>query len=348
MIDSLFLANLVQNRLNENNLGIEFLIYSDEGELVKNTKIGASIQKYTQGLIEIVSDNLIPIKANSLVFQTITTQLMIFVDLADSGFVDELGRKQSQHFIDVKNILEKIIEDFNGATIPIVDDNKTYTVSLSFSKPKPGQKTSLGDISQGLPLYMNITFAFFQNGVNANDCNIIINNENLYFTRFVISKIKQADQSQFANSDGAKTYALIGGKSLDMVIPVVNSPVNKLMMQDILEDDILNNALFVRIETPLYNKNFIGIFGTIGVNADVNSNLGYNVAVVEGVSNILNYSDDWIIEKTTEKSVTKILTAKGCVFWGDGSSDYVETRKTITHIYNDNLENHTIRQYKGV
>lgn len=348
MIDTLFLANQIEEQLNNNSLGIEFLIYADEGDMVKTVKTGAQIKKYTHGLIETISSNIVPIK--NISYLTITSQLMIIADLADTGYIEEGNKKrvQSDNLLNIKQCINEVIERLNGQTMTVSDGSKTYNVTMGFNKPTVGQKMSLGEISEGLPLYMIISFNFFENGVNANDCRIIVNNEDVYFTRAVVSKIKTADQNEFANVSGGRTAALIGGKSIDLIIPCVNSPVCKFIMQDILEDGVLNQALACRIETPLYNYNFIGILGNDSVSLDVGANLGYNISLVQGVEHILNYDNNWKSETTFETTITKNLTGPGFIFWGDNTSDYVETNGSITHNYHDNKTSHIIRVYGGI
>ena len=348
MIDTLFLANKIEEQLNMNDLGIEFLIYADEGDMVKTIKTGTKIKKYTHGIIETLSSNIVPIK--NISYLTITTQLMIVVDLADTGYVEEgeKQRVQSNNLINVKQCIDDVINRLNGQTLIMTEGNKSYSVTMGFNKPTPGQKMSLGEISEGLPLYMTISFNFFENGVNANDCRIIVNNEDLYFTRAVVSKIKTSDQNEFAAATGGRTATLIGGKSIDLIIPCVNSPACKLIMQDILEDGILNNALACRIETPLHNYNFIGILGNDSVSLDVGANLGYNISLVQGVEHVLNYDENWRTELTSEKTITKNLTGPGFIFWGDNTSDYISKNGSITHTYSDDKESHTIRIFGGV
>ena len=314
----------------------------------KTIKKGVSVEKYTHGLMETLSSTIVPIK--NMNYLTITAQLMILVDLADTGYVEEGNkhRAQSNNLINIKQCVNNLIANLNGQSINVLDDDKTYTLTMGFNKPTPGQKMSLGEISEGLPLYLTITFNFFENGVNANDCKIIINNENIYFTRAVVTKMKTADQNEFANMPGGRTCALVGGKSVDLVIPCVNTEVSKLIMQDILEDDPLNMAIAVRIETPLYSKNFIGILGNDTASIEVGANLGYNISLLQGVEHLLKYDSNWKIEETTESEVTKNMNGTGFIFWGDNTSDYVEDNATIKHTYKDDKDLHTIYIFRGV
>lgn len=348
MIDTLYLANQIQEQLNNNSLGMEFLVFADEGDLVKTQKKGNIEKRYVNALLDTISSNIVPIK--SISFQTINTQLTVLVDLVDAGFVEEgvKKRKQSRNLLNVKQCIEELTNTINGQTIILSDEGKSYTVSISMSRETVGQKMSIGEMYDCVPVYISISFALFENGVNANDCKIIVNNEDIYFTRFVVTKVKQADQSEFANTKGGKSYMLVGGKSLDIVVPTTNSIVGKFIMQDILENNELNKAVSVRIETPLHSHNFIGVLGTGSVNADINANLGYNISVVEGVEHLLTYGDGWKVENRNENTVSYNMLSKGTIYWGDGTSDYADKRQNISHTYIDGLPSHNIRIFGGV
>lgn len=345
MIQTLWLANYIENQLNNNNLGKKFLVFADEGDMRETRRKCGKTERYTNCLLEVMSNTLVPIR--NISFQTFNLQLMLIVDLMASGLQNEnqYNREQSTNLIDIKSILGGFINSLNGQTFAQEIDGKTYNMTITFGTLTDGQKMELGDVNEALPLYLSMTFTFFENGVNANDTHIYLNNEDLYFTRYVVSKVKTTDQNEYAGgTKGAKSYVLIGGKSIDMVIPVVNTPIGKKIMEDILGDEI-NEAYCVRVVTPLYEKRFIGILGNDTLNADAGANLGYNLSIVEGKENELKYGENWQIETTTEQTITKTILGQKTVFWGDNTSDYVEAGGELTHSYTDNKEKHIIRIY---
>ena len=367
MIDTLYLANYIETQLNANSLGKNFLVYADEGDM-RNAKRCCEYKYWTNCLLETISSSITPIKNMS--FQTETVQVMFIVDLAESGETTTglQDRVQSNNLIDVKTCIYEMIERLNGTTQTETIGGKTYSITLGFGSPTDGQKTQLGEVSEGLPIYLNITMAFFENGVNSNDCHIFVNGEDLYFTRCVVSKVNTADQSQFASSQGgSKAYMLNSGKSIDLIVPTVSTSVGTLIMRDIFEDG-KNNALDVYIQTPLYSKQFIGTFGNNSVSMDAGSNLGYNVSIVEGKENLLKYDNNWreytldeaditIPEGATDFSIINwsvYCTAFFSVYWGDGYGDNSnqpieqgeiasETGRRFYHVYTDGKTQHKIR-----
>lgn len=349
MIDTLYLANYLQNVLNQNSLGLDFLVFADEGDLVKTQKIGNVRKSYVQGLLEITSSNIIPIK--NIEFHTINTQLMILADTTDAGWVEESDkqRKQSRNLIDIKECLGELINMLNGLTTPLEVGNKTYTATFSISRPTDGQKDSLGHITEFLPLYMNISVNLFENGFNTNDIQLILNHENVHFTELVLSKIKTADQNAFAKDKATKTFALVGGKGIDFVMPALNTNFSKFVMEDFLDDNSLNRAVDVRLKTPLGTTQFIGVLGNTQISGNVGANVGYNLSIVQGVESVLKYDNNWEImqvEQGTEE-YTINMQAKGTIYWGDGTSSYIEEMQQVSHTYSDTSKGYTIYKFGG-
>jgi hypothetical protein len=349
MIDTLYLANYIQYVLNQNSFGLDFLIFADEGDLVATRKIGNQRKSFVQGLVEITSSTIVPVK--NLTFHTINAQLMILADLTDAGFIEETNkkRKQSRNLLNVKECLAEMIGKLNGLTTTFDDGDKTYNVTIGMSRATDGQKDSLGHITEFLPLYMNISFNLFENGVNTNNIKLIVNHENLHFTRIVLSKIKTADQNNFAKDKGSKTLALIGGKGIDLILPVLQTDFGKIVMEDFIDDNSLNRAIDVRLETPLGNSQFIGILGNTQISGDIGLNLGYNVSIVQGVEKLLKYDENWqkILVPIGTKTKTIDMNKEGTIYWGDGTSDYVTEIKSVTHTYTDTTKPYTIIKFGG-
>lgn len=360
MIDTLYIANFIEGQLNANSLGKHFLVFADEGEM-RNAKRCCEYKYWTNCLLESISSSITPIKNMS--FQTETVQVMFIVDLAEAGQtkVGAQDREQSNNLIDVKTCIYEMIERLNGTTQTQSIDSKSYTVTLGFGSPTDGQKTQLGEVSEALPIYLNITMSFFQNGVNANDCHVYVNGEDLYFTRCVISKVNTADQNQFAgDAGGSKAYMLNGGKSIDLILPTVSTTVGTMIMEDILEVN-KNEAISVGVVTPLYSKYFIGTFGNNSVSMDAGANLGYNVSIVEGKENLLKYETGrWVSVTLDEEQVEPSISMGNpqiegwgvivynddfCVHWGDGAAT-PQHDLLAWHSYTDSKTKHNIKIFK--
>lgn len=334
MIDILYLANFLQDELNKNTLGKEFRIFASEGDLIQSVKVNNKLRVYDQGIVRVVSSNIVPIK--NINFETINAQLMLLADIQRNSVSLEGSaedRPQSTNLLDVKQCVAEVISRVNGQTVNINLGGKSYALTVGLSLPTEGEKQGLGQIADAVPLYISVSFVFFENGVNANDCEIYINGENMYFTRATVTRIKTADTNTFANSKVNKGVALVGGKSVDLVVPVLSSEVSQIIMEDVLDDTKINRAVNVLVKTPLAEIEFIGLLGNTTLNLESGLNAGYNVSVIQGIEDALVYDDNWTVREQTKVIETVNMTNAGTIYWGDGTITKVEKAQTVNHTY---------------
>lgn len=341
MIDTLYMANFLQNKINENTKGLKFLIFADEGDLKQSTKKRNVVEEYTHGILQIVSDNIVPFE--NLQFQTINTQLMLFVDLASEGFEnitdnDGIKRLQSIRLIKVKECVNDLLEELNGKSTYINIEDRRFNLTITMGNPTDGTKTSLGEINDGFPLYLSIQFTVFENGVNSNYCKVLINGESIGYVQVVKSYLTQSDQGQFANI-GSKGYPLIGTFSYDFTTPLLEVGVTQKIIDHIMGEVRTDNAYCVSFEYP--NKEFNKIcFLAKAQETDVAGlNVGLNISFVDGFEDVLNYGDEWETQTTSASSISLIIARIGdIVFWGDGTSTIIKTLEDRSHIYPNESE----------
>ena len=346
MFNTKYLSTYFTNLLNEYgyNYGKSFKIFADEGELKTATKrYGKAPIEYTSGIVEVISSQLTPVRDIKL--HTYNIQITLFIDLALGGFNED---KESLNLIDIRDLLTQFISENNGVTSTISIGEKTFNQTMSFSYPTNGTKSDVGFISDCLPIYLTGTIALFQDGVNANDCKLIINGEEISFTRVVFTRTRTGDSQTFNGDESTKTIMQTQGLSIDFVVPALaTSDLSKLLMKDILSGG--NYALNVKIVTPLAERIFIGTFGNDSASLDIATNIGYNVAVVEGKENILNYkyeNSKWYEDTAIGEEFSITLTDNATIYWGDGTIEELEAGEH-THIYIDKKQSHKIRIFRG-
>ena len=342
MVDSKFFAEYFSDILNTYGIDYDkyFKIYADEGELRKAIKqYGKSPKIFTSGIAEITSSSLTPIRDVSL--NTYSLQITLFIDLALNGYNEE---KESLNLIETRNIITNIIKDLNGKTILKKVNDINYKITLSMSYPGNGLKTSLGFISDCLPMYLNCSIAMFQDGINSNECYIKLNGEKVPFTNIVFTRARSAEQSTFKGDKNLKTIIESQGLSIDAVVPATNSKFSTMIMNDILNGS--NSAINVEVYTPLARTMFIGTFGDTRASLDIATNVGYNISIVRAKEDILDYDSDWDIIKTMDIDTNISINSDSVVYWGDGTVESLKAGN-YNHTYTDNKNNHTIRIFKG-
>lgn len=341
MIDTKYLSDYFTGVFNEFgvNYGKHFKIFADEGELKKATKnYGEAPTDYTSGIVEVMSSSLIPIRDIRL--NTYSIQITLFVDLALNGFTSE---KESINLNDIRKIITEIIDAKNGTT----GFYKNFSQSITFDYPTNGQKSDVGFISDCLPIYLTCNMAFFENGINANNCQIILNGENISFTRAVFTRKRTADSQTFNGDASQKTIMQANGLSIDLVLPIQDNDISRLFTKDCLEGG--NFAINVEIITPLYEKTFIGTFGDDQIALDIATNAGGNMSIVEAKENILDYSysPKWQVVEKHDENVEVVAQKDAVIYWGDGNKLKVLEDGTITHTYTDGKTKHILRIFGG-
>ena len=334
MIDTLYLANYIETALNENLLGKQFLIFADEGDLVKSTKYGNQVKTYTHGLLEVISSQVTPVK--SLRYQEMSMQLMIIADLNYGGklIAGDLDREQSRNLVEIKSCLDGLINALNGQAVSITDDDRTYTMAFSFSQPTDGQKMSLGEISDGLPLYLNFSVVLFENGVNGSDYDIIIDGENQYFTSAVISRVKVTEQNPHYNGNNSKASILNNGLGIDLIIPQTTSTVSGKIENEIL--DGTDKAYCVILKRGTKRTPYICTSLKSQQSIALATNIGFNLSLAEAVEECLDFEENkWIqIRETVGENIVNsyFFNASGgeiVIFWGDGTKEITSSTEII-------------------
>lgn len=346
MINTRYLATYFTELLNKAGAsnGKNFKIFADEGELKKAVKeYGKQPKHFTSGIVEILSSTLTPIRGIRL--NTYTIQLSLYIDLALDGFNED---KESLNLITLRDIFTKVIEEYNGSTEIIKIGDVSYSQSMTIGYPTNGTKSEVGFISDCLPIYWTFNIAMFEDGVNANNCKLIVNGTNIPFTRMVLTRQRTAEQNNFTKDSSTKTIIQMNGLSVDIIMPALsNNEFSNLIMRDVLDGG--NYALNVVIETPQLTKTFIGTLGNTSASLDIATNVGYNLSIVEAKENILDYNylnSNWEIQGATTDNVNIELSKTSIIYWGDGIVELLEPG-THTHNYTDGKSKHIVRIYGG-
>lgn len=357
MINTKYFADYFTNLFNEfgQEYNLHFQIYADEGGLKDAIKeYGQQPIEFTSGIATLTSTQLLPIRSVRL--NNYTLQIELFVDTLMLGF-NEAG--ESVNLNAIRNCITRMIETINGTTSAITVDGVEYSQAVVLGYPITGSKGEVGFIADCLPLFITVNVAMFQDGINANECKMIVNNIELPFTSLTLTRRRTAEQGTFNGEAETKTIVQSQGLSIDGVMPALKTnDVSRMLMKDILRGE--NYALCVEIQTPIMRKTFIGTFGDGTASLDLITNIGYNFSIVQAKENILNYEyaeSKWKVFEIEGNNAEITLediaeNTKFVVFWGDNQ---IETKTfenatenaVISHGYFDNKTKHTVRIFGG-
>ncbi|MBO5309711.1 MAG: hypothetical protein J6A98_00715 [Clostridia bacterium] len=360
MINTKYFADYFTNLFNEfgREYDLHFQIFADEGGLKDAIKeYGKKPIEFTSGIATLVGTQLLPIR--SIRLNNYTLQIELFVDTLMSGF-NEAG--ESVNLNAIRECITRMIETVNGSTSSVTIGNVEYSQGIAIGYPITGSKGEVGFIADCLPLFITVNVSMFQDGLNANQCKLRVNNIELPFTSLTISRRKTAEQSTFNGDVETKTIIQAQGLSIDGVMPALKTnEISQMILRDILQ--CKNYALCVEIETPIVSKTFIGTFGDGTASLDLITNVGYNFSIVQAKENLLNYDyyeyigGKWKIHTVVGNKGNAVLvnsnpgtTVRFVIFWGDGTNEFVVfdgNKFEFYHNYTDGKESHTIRIFGG-
>ena len=309
MIDTKYFANYITGLLNTygENYGVQFKVYADEAGLKEDLKeYGSLPQHYTSGIATITNTQLLPIRGLKL--NTYTVEVELFVDIMREGLTDG----ESVNLNNVRSAVVGMVEGLNGTTGATTIDGVSYSQSVTVGYPTTGTKGDVGFIADCLPLFLTFNIALFQEGLNANDCKLWVNGEEVPFTSLVLTRNKTAESATFNGETETSTIVQMNGLSIDGVLPARrNDTLSNLLMQDVLSGS--NYALSVILETPTTTRTFIGTFGNTVASLDIATNVGYNFSIVKGNADVLDYNyegSEWNEKTSTQLSVILRLPAE--------------------------------------
>lgn len=353
MINTKYFADYLTNLLNEfgESYDLHFQVFADEGGLKEAEKqYGKQPIEFTSGIVTITGTQLLPIRTIRL--NTYTLQLELFVDTLMSGFNDA---GESINVNKIRECLTQIIESVNGTTSSVNVGGVEYSQAIVVGYPITGTKGEVGFIADCLPLFLTINVTMFEDGLNANECKLRVNNVELPFTSLTFSRRRTAEQGTFSGDAETKTIMQAQGLSIDGVMPAIKTnEFSRLLFKDLLRGE--NYALCVEVDTPLINKTFIGTFGDSTASLDLVTNVGYNFSLVQAKENILNYNyaeSKWRTFDVVGESVEITLNGDNVrfvIFWDDNKAEVVVATSNefvVNHNYFDGKEKHKIRVFGG-
>lgn len=330
MVELKDIAKKFEDILNTNTLGKTFRIFSDSGELAKRN---GHENEYRNGLVEIVSSTISNL--SGLEFISSSVNLTLYAN-------EEVRGKNSDgnsiEIIELRQILCDFLDSYNFKTFAEEFGEITYSTTYVIGATTTLPKGSLGYINDCVPLITNIGLTFFENGVNSNEWQIFIDGEEVGYTSAVISRTKTAENQPLVENKSTKSVMQTNGFGLDLVVPQISNNLGNAIENEILTGQEYAHMLYIKGKNT--EQNYICVFGNLQASLIKNSNVGFNVPLVEGVPELLNYKENvWIneskeLEGTHNVLLHNINEEELFIFWGDGTYT-ISSDESIPHTYDD-------------
>lgn len=330
MLEIIDVSNKIEGILNQNSQGTIFKIYTDAGEMEADMHQVPGTENYVCGLLELFSNS---ISGEGLKFQDLTFQITWYVN----GKKERVnGKKIAKQVNEVRNILSWFVENYNNKNITAENwggdfFSTTYLVKL------PETQTEIkpfGYMISCIPLTQIIEVVCIANGFASNQWKIKPNNEAISYQSLTMSNEKQANHNLISNEKRTKGVILAGGLCFDMVIAQLTTKFCDLVEEDVLNYD-KDMAVCLYVKGHKTENIYICTLGSDSISLQLGTNAGMNVALVEGVEDLLEYDEDWTIKEitTTQEDENVTINATGHIFWGDG-------KKTIGANYENGATSH--------
>ena len=350
----------IENQLNLNTKGKTFRLFDKVGLYQEAYRQLNSEISYVFGIFSLAPSQLVPVK--NLDIATITARLEIEVDIDRvAPTLESSGKPKSFPEVEtICDIWDNFAQSHNGETLTLSDGTNNYAVTCVYTLASQGLvEMTTSDTGEILPLNMQMEFTIVQNGVCANDVELTVDGEELFFTGLTFTRHRTADTIQRVGDDATKSAILQNGAGIDFTTPLLGASRFSYKYSDDLLKGGQNNAYCV-----VYKRNggtgaYIMTLGTQTESATPPSFVGENVSFVEVIPELATYNttgDDkvWLTQTITPStSFVGSLTLTNCdvgtcVFWGDNTSSVLTTgsaSQTLTHTY-PNADSRLVRVFK--
>lgn len=277
MVELKTLADKIEKGLNAlsatNNLGIVFKIHSDAGEYEKAFVSRTGKQRYTNGLLQIVSSSIVPVQ--NLTVATQSARLEVVVQLpnpqTDANMI-ELHRAVLDGYF--KSTAIQTLKDKDG---------KMYSVASSYSLASTGIVSNPSPLGTSITFAVLINYAMVQNGLNSTAFTVTLDGVSVEYTSLTIDRTPAMDSATYSNTNGAaNNVANTTALTFILEIPatITDNAANSALRSYVLDGDMQSvHTLVVSIGRE--SRTYSVVFVETNISLDGVQNAGYTVRLVE-------------------------------------------------------------------
>ncbi len=277
MVELKTLAQTVENGLNAlsaaNNLGIVFKIHSDAGEYQKALISRTAKQRYTNGLLQVVSSSIVPVQ--NLTVATQNARLEIAVQLPNpqtDAVIIEAHRAVLDGYF--KTTALQMLEDKDG---------KKYSVASTYSLASTGGVAAESPLGTAITFTVLIDYAMVQNGLNSSTFTVTLDGVNIEYVSLTIDRTPAMDAADYSDTNGA-AHNVANSTALTFVLEipatVTDNVANSALRGFVLDGDMKTvHTLNVAIGTE--NRTYKVVFASTNISLIGYQNAGYMVKFVE-------------------------------------------------------------------
>lgn len=270
------LVKQIENGLNANAQGITYKIFSDMGTFEKALKTRKESILYTNGVMQILSSNIIP--TQTLYIATISAALTLCVQLDYP--------QDDKQIIDVNRAV--LDEFFKSSTVQILEDEtgKKFTVSVNYSLASSGSAEFREIVGTSFTFDVVINYSFIENGLNSFNCSFALDGVQLPYTTANITRIPVMESNPYTGigNSSAKNIPTSSALSFDLRIPATSGNTASSAIMQFLIDGILTEIHTLTVELSGIKKDYTVVLGQTDIALDGIDNAGHSISFVEAAN----------------------------------------------------------------
>lgn len=239
MITTEYLAKFLETQLNafpvkKNGMDYSFMIHSNEGEY--EASVGGSQKELPTNLINGVlveqSSTPVPLAGLNSVLLMQTLEVLIPVNMAARRL---LGKRSGGIDYAMKP-LNAFVQACAGLTGTMPDDEgKSFSYALSVSTPMVGSEDYYGEVGKAVPVTLQVSWQFIENGVLANDVTITLDGTPVVLMDGAIVRTRTGDVSNVDGSEEMQTAITQQGLTFTLIMPYKKGDVSAKLVKDMLK-----------------------------------------------------------------------------------------------------------------
>lgn len=255
MITTEKLAAMLTDKLNEYPLNLNgreysFFIHSNEGEY--EGEIDGSQKELPTNVLNgvLLEQSSTPVPLAGLNSILLMQSLTIVIPV---NMLSARGRMRRTGGIDyAMRSLNAFVQACAGLTGNVQDDDgKSFSYALSVSTPMIGTADYYGEIGKAIPVTMQVSWQFIENGVLANDVTITLDGTPVVLMDGAIVRTRTGDVSNVDGSEEMQTAITQQGLTFRVVMPLKRGDVSSVLKHDMLTGNLGKTYTLVYDDRPI-------------------------------------------------------------------------------------------------
>ena len=295
MIELKTLAENLQNKLNNNTLGLTFRVVPDTGTRKKPFRVRNTVTDVINGVLSVISSDLTNL-VDETVVATISCRLRLIVRLKggvsdeDETIVNPENNTVAQVIEGNITVLERIRDYLSNVFSTneqgvMTEDGKDYIVSTIYNFAESGERDQVEGLGDSFTFSAYIAYMFVENGINTYDIKYYLDGKQIPFQLSTLFRNPTMDGNVYSDSPNGAVKNLSSQSVFEasFTLPALQNSVTRAMFKWLFSGE-LNTAHILSVVPSIPNeeeKNYLVTFGQVSLKGETIKNQGQEIPLVE-------------------------------------------------------------------